>query len=233
MGLVKDHQINQRLVFALGVKKVGQLLPIPTRLLFLRCPLVSPGLGRSCSVVTDDPCSAITQCLPWLVEPIKQSRRINNVCVDAEPIPKLVAPLLPQHGGAHNNQAPEIQTCPEFSPYQAGFDGLTETNLVGEQKARGRRIQEGQQRAVLVRVEIGISDSHRIDEVREAPRQVDVGQTAPEISRASVSPFSGKGERIASLSFLARLKLVLMTPVDQTVRPLDLTVGSGKLSAKR
>ena len=80
-------------------------------------------------------------------------------------------------------------------------------------------------------LEIGISDLHRIDEGREAPRELDVGQTAPEISCSSVSPFSGKGEGVASLSFLVRVKFILMAPVDLTVRLLDLTVDSGRPSA--
>ena len=77
-----------------------------------------------------------------------------------------------------------------------------------------------------MRVEIRIGNSHRIDEVRNAPRKVNVGQIAPEISSATVATFSSKSERIAGTDYIGMFEFVFMAPVDQTVGPLDLIVRS-------
>ena len=142
-------------------------------------------------------------------------------CIHAEALPKLVAPFLAEHGRAHNDETARVVARAQLRPDQPGLDGLSETDLVSDQDSAGRGLQKGENRLVLIRVEVRVRRVHAVHDVCEPSAEMNEGEVSPQIVESPEALVLQQGEDVVGLRG-DLLQVVLRNPARRAVVPADL-----------
>jgi hypothetical protein len=141
--------------------------------------------------------------------------------IHAEALAELVAPLLAKHGRANHDETTRVVARAQLSPDQAGLDRLTETDLVGDQDSASGRLQKGEDRLVLIGVEVGVGRVHAIHDICETAAEMNEREVAPQIVESPEAFVLQQGENIVGLR-RDLLEVVLRNPAGRIVLPADL-----------
>ncbi len=91
---------------------------------------------------TDDGEAGGRAVLLGLSKAVQRPAGVQYVRGDAEALTKFALPLFAEHRRTEHQQPTKIESRAQFSPEQASFDCLPESNLVSDQDAAADRIHE-------------------------------------------------------------------------------------------
>ena len=104
-----------------------------------------------------------------------EPRGVENLRFDSEFEAELARPFGAQHGRADDEEPLEVEATAQLGPDESGFDGLAQSDFVGDEDAGGGSREEFDEGFELVGVEIGPGTVHAVDDVGEAAREACVG----------------------------------------------------------
>ena len=182
MGLVNDDHVEDRLVEGLFLENGSELAGGPVGSPFRRCPPRRPqpldagDQGHFLHLATEQFFDGLIHLLG-----------IAYLRLDAKTIEQFILPFFAEHGRTDNEQALGVHAGAEFGPDQAGLDRLAEADLIGDENAVARGIQELEYRFELVGEELGIGGVQAVDEVGQPAAEAVVGDGAAQVPDPAVA----------------------------------------------
>ena len=122
-----------------------------------------------------------------LFELLQQLVCIHDAGLDAKAVGQFALPLVAQHGRADHQQAARILARLQFRPNQAGLNGLTQADLVGNQDSVGGRVQKLQHRLELVGQELRVGGVHAVDQVGQLAAEPVVGDGTAQVVGSAIT----------------------------------------------
>ena len=161
--LVDDQHVEQGLFEVRLVQKARQLCSGCLGGLLI----VIPALGRAQTLHAGDQRELLLGAFSYALQVVEQAACIDDLRAHPEALGEFGLPLFAKHRGTDHQEALRIDTGAELRPDQAGLDGLAEADLVRNEDAVRRRVEELQYGLELVGKELRVRRVQAVDEVRQ------------------------------------------------------------------
>ena len=119
----------------------------------------------------------------FVSEAVEEIRGADERRPDSELCEEFPPPLLPERLRAQDQEAARVETGAQLRPDEAGFDGLAETDFVGEENPPGRRLDDLDDRLELVGLEVGVRRLHAVEHVGGVARHPDMREEPAQFAR--------------------------------------------------